>query len=575
MKATTKAAGTSPLRIAAPGIVLLLLALYLGLSLAGISRPGIEHDEGKFLAGSLDIRDFGHLHVMTFEYVGALKEYLWLPWVVLFEPSTLVLRVPAVGLGLLTLLLFHRLAAHLLPARFALACLALLALDPGFVFETRYDTGPVALAFFFRIAMLLCFVRFAREGRARDFLLGCLTLGLGIYNKLTFLVFALPLAVGCAVALPHTLALLARRRGLVLTGAFCVLLPLAPLLWFTLEIPGVTLRELSSRSAEFRDRQAPSAAGRAVAKLALIDGGLTGMNLLGDIRSGGRVFDDAYFASFRMGPESLDEEENPGLLGALRRFSTLHALLLAALAMVAVAPRRALPGTRVLAIAGMLQYGAILVLPGAVFSHHVLMLVPIAQLLVARVLWQWMSGLRRAGMRRAVAALVAVHLALCLARDVHFVSSVAAHGGRGWWSEATEDLVAHVEHRPGSCFVVMDWGIFPALQILSDNRVRLPEDLLWLVNEGEQLSARSRTRVRRQLARRAVGGRCHLLLHAPAYTRLPKVRERLDSLILERLGVDVIPDADGEPLFEVVEARIGPLASREGRARHGGDAPSP
>ena len=103
--------------------------------------------------------------MMLMTYVGAVKSYIWKPFVRNLGPSAATVRIPAVLIGGLTIWLFYLLMKRLAGLRAALTGAALLATDATYIITTRWDWGPVALQHLFTVGGVLSIVRFTETQR--------------------------------------------------------------------------------------------------------------------------------------------------------------------------------------------------------------------------------------------------------------------------------------------------------------------------------------------------------------------------------------------------------------------------
>jgi len=131
----------------------LLCALFIGLGVPWIDRPGLQTDEVLFAGGIYPpfdprniVRIFRHpVPIMVMSYVGAAKAHLWASVFKVWRPSAASVRIPALLLGTLSVWWFFRLLEIRLGARSALEGAALLATDPLYILYSRWDHRPVVL----------------------------------------------------------------------------------------------------------------------------------------------------------------------------------------------------------------------------------------------------------------------------------------------------------------------------------------------------------------------------------------------------------------------------------------------
>ena len=194
------------------------LALFLVFSFAWLSQPGPYYDEWIFVPVSL--RTLGecdiaaavthHLGCLPLTqsppYVGAIKAWLMAPVFGVFGVDAWSVRVPPILLGLVTLVLVHRHVRERLGAWAAAGVLLVLAVDPAFVWHTRLDWGPVAIANLCKVAGFFALLRWIANGRTGDLALLLAALCVGLFDKLNFLWVTLAFGFAALVVEPRALA---------------------------------------------------------------------------------------------------------------------------------------------------------------------------------------------------------------------------------------------------------------------------------------------------------------------------------------------------------------------------------
>jgi hypothetical protein len=177
--------------------------LYLALSLYQINLPGLHYDEAFEALPALQLlrgqpvttfRNSGLLinrqlyPLMTQDYIGALNTYGALPFIALFGPTPVALRLMSILVGLLTLNLTYLVTRHLARNQWAgLAAALLLAVDPTFIFWNRQGIFVTAITAGIGLAATLCWLYRLEGGGRRWSVAGAFLLGLGLYAKLLFL----------------------------------------------------------------------------------------------------------------------------------------------------------------------------------------------------------------------------------------------------------------------------------------------------------------------------------------------------------------------------------------------------
>jgi hypothetical protein len=182
------AARTAWLVLGALVVVRLLLSAYM------IHRPGLEYDETLFVnAATLRIphnflmSSWHGIPLMVFQYIGALKSWLYTPVFAMFGTSAATIRLPAVVIVCAGLLVLYPAVRDLVNRPVAILSVVALCFDNSIFWLTRDDVGPSAIELFLKCAALFCIARFARARGLRWLLLLLAALVLGVFNKLNFI----------------------------------------------------------------------------------------------------------------------------------------------------------------------------------------------------------------------------------------------------------------------------------------------------------------------------------------------------------------------------------------------------
>jgi hypothetical protein len=213
------------------------------------------------------------------------------------------------------------------------------------------------------------------------------------------------------------------------------------------------------------------------------------------------------------------------------------------------ASRAATRGPMFLLLCGLVILVASAVTPGGSYPHHVLLVYPFPQLVVAAAACDAV-GLVRGGGRgvvaaTAAAAAVAAALALDVAATTHTLSVLDRTGGQGTFSDGIYRLERDLSKHPSQRTLVLDWGIYQNVMGLSQGRLHAEE--LWQPLNDE----RPRGSALAKLAQPGV----RYVLHAPAATQFQRPRDRFFATagaagLRPRLE-EAITDRRGHPLYEV------------------------
>jgi hypothetical protein len=198
--------------------------------------PGLQIDETLFAmplfpgqGATYAMRVFGHeIPLMLMPYIGTLKTWLYYPILSLCTPSYLEVRLPALVLGAATVWMFEALLESTYGRRAAWIGGLLLATDTTFMLTTCFDWGPVVLQHFLLVASLFALLNFVRHGSLTALFCGCLSLGLGMWDKALFAWILSGLIVAALTVFPRELwmRLTLRHAALAAAGFSLGALPL-------------------------------------------------------------------------------------------------------------------------------------------------------------------------------------------------------------------------------------------------------------------------------------------------------------------------------------------------------------
>jgi hypothetical protein len=481
--ATTAAATSNGPRFgelaAVLGLWVALAALLFCLAAENTLLPGLYYDEaifgglakdfvagtphGQHLATAVVVNVFGHpFPLFVQSYLGAFKSWLLIPPIALFGATVPVLRLTNLAMSVAGLLFFMLWTWRMAGLRVALAAGPLLALDPAFFFTSILDWGAAAPSLLCRFAGFYFAVRVWERGKVRDALLAGVFLGLGLFNKIDFVVILLGVTLGAAVALGPDLAAFAARRGRVLVWGSLAFLIGGGMLMLT-QIPNILSQHQLVRRGELNE------------KMHILQTMWDGSYFYRLMAAGGR-FDALYkVAPATWTPFALVFAASTAVLGAgmLRRGAQDEA--------------RQLP-TFLLLTTLLLTVGFLL-LPGANRLHHALAVMPFPHLIIASAL---VIGWRKCGNSRIGRALLAACFAALIgwqALDiVRTQRLIRDTGGRGWWSASMDQFCREVKNRSDLTIISLDWGFNEQLLYLTSGP-RLVEPIWkWIANPDVDLS---------------------------------------------------------------------------------------
>src|SRR5579864_6898060 len=197
-------------------------ALIVYCLLAGVlilQKPGLYYDEALMAVGSVHMRHStaeltvphdpdtwlclrGHCFpLMTMRYIGAIKEYVYLPAFGIFGTRTEVIRVVSVLFTLLCIWGIGRLIGEQI-GRPTAACAALaIAIHPAFLSTTVFDNGAVTVmlaAFGLVCVAISSYVR--HPSTASAFCVGA-ALGFGVWSRANFVWLMISIVAAAAIVL--------------------------------------------------------------------------------------------------------------------------------------------------------------------------------------------------------------------------------------------------------------------------------------------------------------------------------------------------------------------------------------
>jgi hypothetical protein len=520
-------------RVGALAIALMLAGCTAAVLFFGTWRvqcPGLYYDEVLYVEGWQPQRHFawyvGDVPVMSLSYLGALKS--WLYWPLRDRLSVEWVRAPWILSAVVCLLLTYLVCRRLAGRTAGMWAALLLAVDPAFLFLHRLDWGPVAIAMLLRMASLALVLRWRAVGGDARLVVAALLIGIGLYDKVIFAWYVAALVVAALATWPSWGG---ARLRVVVASLVALALGALPLLAYNVRFPLATFGNNTILTTEPLLRQLG-----------------TRLTLMAETLSGAGVY------HFVNGQPLAAPLPCPGLppwlAGVVCRSFPLPgawlppATLLALLAVAGIAPLRNAFAPRFLAV---LTVGiGVIMLPvaQATGAHHVAMLLPFPQMLLAVVVveaWRKRSRWRLP----LVAALFAV-LATGFAVSARTLVSFGGLCGRGVWSPATYALAGFAANHPDDRIMLADWGFASQLHTLAPGATL--DDWSWALRDDRATPA--------DLAP-VSNRRTFLILHTHATTVFSTVRHRALAHVraagLHARQVEVARDLDGRATAFVLE----------------------
>jgi hypothetical protein len=447
---------------------LVVSAILTTLALRNLSTPGLYYDEAvnggmakDFVTGNVhathmpdaeSVTLFGRPFPLFVQwYFGALKPWLIIPSLVLFDSTVPVLRLTSLCWYLVGLLIFMLWTRRLLGLSAALVAAPILGLDPSFFLPSVVDWGPIVPGFLCRMGGYYFLIRWWQDGKLRDGFLGALALGLGFFCKIDFVVILL----GCGIALAVTWRkeMLAFVRSSPGKWAFCCL-------GFLLGASPMLLRV--SRMLDMAMGKEPPGAGN---------------SLLEKLNTAWTMYDGSYFLRLMEVGGRFDVMFAPPcrVWGPFGLAVVLSGVLLAAglVRRAGDAAERRRRAFLLLSLA--LLTGGVFLLPGTVRIHHHVMVYPFPHLIVvAAILTLWGKSSPQAAvnwkLRTCAVVVAAVVIGGHLVATLRTQSFLAATGGRGLWSDSIMTFCNDLRAQDGLGVTSLDWGFNEQIGFLCNNR---------------------------------------------------------------------------------------------------------
>jgi 4-amino-4-deoxy-L-arabinose transferase-like glycosyltransferase len=495
-----------------------ILLLFVFTAMLFVRRPGIEVDEA--LVANPTFFVWHGVPLMLINYLGALKAWFYMGLFAVVKPGPISLRLPTVLLGAAAIWQFFLLLDRTIGRRAAWIGALLLATDSMFVIHEAVDYGPTALHFVLKLGAMLLLVRFDRTGSLLSLAAAFFLIGLGVWDKAIFAWAVFGISIATVAVVPRAVWRHFTIRNLAIATVSTVVGAL-PFVIYNVARPLDTFKSNVHLDNE------PFAH-----KGTLLDLTLSGAVMFG------------FFTSVSLPPHP-GEATTPWLKLSRAISETTHsptrnltvgALALSCLGLFARASRKpVLFG--LLACAGT-WLPMVLTAGAGDAAHHVILLWPFHFLAIAATLaaipWAWI-----------------VTLVLCVSNLLvtnQYYWELVRNGPAIRWTDAVYPLEQTLEAmRPPNVYFV-DWGIFEAVDLLSDNAAPVHE-LDWTDTAN--------------LRKIVADPRAAFITHTAKYTYLPQQRALLEDAAAgagyEEVPAEIVYDHYGRATFEVFRFRKIPL----------------
>lgn len=521
-----------------------IAALFFLSGLMFLPQAGIHFDASYELASSyrcctpafrLTLFSYA-VPVMILPYLGAFKTWLYYPLLQSLDLTPVVLRLPVLLVGTLSVWLFFVVLDRSVGRRVAIGGALLLATDATFVIATAYDFGPIAFLHCFLLAGVLLLLKFERSGASKYLVLAFFVFGLALWHKALFIWMLNGLAAAALCVFPRrVVALLTPRRVAVAAMSLCA--GALPLIYFNVVSGGATLR-----TGEVMSGKAPISQ-----KLLVLKATMSGTVLFGWLTEEAQPGTEAPPRKIR----EIASVKVSRLVGGVRSNWIFYAFV----GSCCLVPWLWFTKSRRAALFALIYlvvtWAQMLILPNTGGGmQHALLLWPFPHFLIAITGAQLGVSLGRYGARAAASMLVVV-----VATNVFLINQyycdLVINGTTAIWTDAVYPLFNYLDSARASRIVTTDWGYATTLCLLSDGDLPLDDISYKLLGPSAAEAARIRTLVENP--------KNVFVDHMAPDDQFPTARERLASIAAQagrtRDVIAVIRDRNQRPRFEIVRYR--------------------
>ena len=442
------------------------LAFYFLAGQAMIPHLGVQNDEALFVTPLYDWRQalytlrIGHAHfpLMLMSYLGTLKIWIYRPIFRIFGASVWTLREPMLLAGAAGIWLFFLLLRRIVSERAAVIGCGLLAADSVYLLTCCFDWGPVAMQHVLLLGASLLAAKFWRE-RTYAALAGAAFLaGLAMWDKALAVWILSSAGVAALILFARQIwSLFTWRRAIVAAAAFG--LGALPLLIYN----------AANHWDTFHGNFKPETKSELRQKVTVLKLSLFGDGLFGYMTSEDRETPKPH------PPGDWLESASTALAGfsGRPRHDLLPYALALALLLTPLARGMARKWILFAAITMALAWIQMAFTAGAGGSiHHVVLLWPLPQMIVAISFAAASERLGRAGIPTFAVISAAMILAGCLVINNYYAVMVR-NGGEQAWTDAIFPLADYLKRAPTNSVNCVDWGILDSLSLLGSGKLPL------------------------------------------------------------------------------------------------------
>jgi hypothetical protein len=545
----------------AQGLTAVATLAYVVLATRAIDEPGLHIDEAAHVVPSLAFAKGGlptnaiigtgptldvgghSMNIMTFPLAGSLKNFLFVPVAALFDMGPQSVRYFSIALSALALVATYVFARRLFRSEWVAAIgVALLAVDPSFVFYTKVDFNHTALMILLKALAAWQFLRWWDTRSGLSLAISGFAVGLGVYDKANFVWIVAAAAVAIAVLAGRAAWERANVPAAALGIAGLVLGSL-PLIYYNLRSGLASLHTFGAVTGEFTAGSRSFFADESVPGGGLVSQLIQRTEVLADLLDGSSV------SRLLVNPFPI-------------RIVLIPILFAIAAAAICVQLFTSRPHSRELragfaaVLMTVFTLAAAAATSGGFHGYHVILAYPFPHLALALVIVQAARAVasRRALARRprafaaTAAVLTAIPVGLALATTLGMNHALSEDGGRGPWSDRIYTLERYLTGaHDGQRVVTADYGLSLNLVALSQGDLHL-DDYTLLLEENSPPA--------RQVLAPALRDRhTWYVLHAKDTTFNVPARRRLFAT-MKAVGaqphlVRRFRERDGEPLYEI------------------------
>lgn len=462
-------------------IIIVACLIYVLLASVRINLPGVQWDEllqapaaVNLLSSSVN-GDFHPIYqhvilgkefpLMNHMYIGAIKSWYLAVVFKVFGISVSVYRQASIMITVAGLVMAALLTRKMYGWVAAVVTLALICTDPAYIFLSRSDWGPVAVAFLLRLASLFVLYVWYADGARRTGLLvmAGVLFGLGVYDKVNFVWFIASLCVIGSIVLIIERKINWNLVRQAIVAVFFMAATTLPLLIFNIRYGWPTLAFVH------RFGVTPSVSG-------YMENLNIRLRIIFDFLNGG-------------GPDTLIfGQKLPLFLGPVRTILPLL-FILSFCFLVYLAMRRKDVGLLFLPAIILLISAQIIISPLKIGMHHWTMIYPFPHMIVGvamRNLIETQGKTIKA--RRVGVVVIALMLTVTLALNVRTVygyyDMLDSTGGVKHWSSEIYMLSDQlIWNYPDRQIQLMDWGLGNNLFFLSKGKLYTHEPF-WAYTEN-------------------------------------------------------------------------------------------